>query len=134
MSDVKFQRISKQGLAKILHNRVKLDDAVVFLSFYSPQCGLCHALMPEMKSVLSETSFSGTKPAYYYAFNILDEPTWEKKLSFEGVPTIMVVRPDPKLPKSEIAPYEVLEQEGDPHPKTWYHIDNIKEFIQRSIK
>ena len=126
----KFKRISKKGMNKLFYNQVLQENAVVIISFYSNRCGLCHSLKPKLDNLRESISIDHNKKIYCYAFNVFDEPTWEKKLDFDGVPTIAVVRPDPAQ-RGKLAEYEILDQDGDPDPKTWYRTETIKEFFER---
>lgn len=127
-----FKRISKVGMDKLFYNRVKQKDSVVVLSFYSPACGLCHSLKPKLDELKESINVDENKNVYCYAFNVMDEPSWEKKLNFQGVPTVAVVRPDPSR-RGKLAEYEILDQEGKPDPKTWYRTETIKEFFERGL-
>jgi hypothetical protein len=65
----------------------------------------------------------------FYAYNVDDDPGVEKRLKFDGVPTIVAINPNPDAPSSKRAQCMILEEPENPHPKTWYKLRDIKKFI-----
>ncbi len=119
-------RISAQGLEQIINNRV-LSPVTCIIKFYSNGCHLCHNLQ-EYYVDLSDRYELDPK-IVFYAYNVDDDPSVEKRLKFDGVPTIVAINPDPDAPPKKRAQCMILEEPEEPHPKTWYKVKNIKEFI-----
>ena len=79
---------------------------------------------PRESSVIEE-DFSDV---HFFAFNIHDNPSLEKQMSFKGVPTISIIKTTEsnRLPRIRIMP-----EPDPPNEKTWYYAKDIKEFIQK---
>jgi len=122
------KRISNDGLSKILHNRV-LTPVTCVVKFYSNDCHLCHALQEYYINIADE--YETDPNIVFYAYNLADDPSIEKMLKFKGVPTIMVVNPDPQGSPKAISSYRVLEEPSKPNDKTWYRVNDIKNFIEK---
>ena len=85
-------RISDDGLNKILHNRV-VEPITCVIKFYSNGCHMCHALQQYYIDISQE--YETDPNIVFYAYNVDDDPSIEKLLKFQGVPTIAIVKPDP---------------------------------------
>ena len=120
-------RISKSGLQKIIDNNT-IKEAVCIVKFYSNECHYCHALHDYYVDLSNEYG-EGTN-TYFYAFNVFDEPSYEKILNFNGVPTILAFKTNPnnRLKKSK---HFKLEDPDNPNEKTWYRVKDIKNFIEK---
>tara|TARA_B100000989_G_scaffold298443_1_gene287821 strand:- start:2539 stop:2871 length:333 start_codon:yes stop_codon:yes gene_type:complete len=107
----------------LLKGEVK-EDSVCLIKFYSNNCHLCHNLK-EYYEDLSEVD--EYKDIHFFAFNIEDYPQMEKKLNFNGVPTISLIKTyvDEKKPM-----VRVLSDPDKPNEQTWYRIKDIRNFIK----
>ena len=120
-------RISDDGLSKILHNRV-LAPITCVIKFYSNGCHMCHALQQYYVDIAQEYEMDPN--IVFYAYNVDDDPSIEKLLKFKGVPTIVVVKPNPHASHKKIATHKVLQEPERPNDKTWYRVKDIKKFIE----
>tara|TARA_R110000824_G_scaffold288980_3_gene477436 strand:+ start:519 stop:890 length:372 start_codon:yes stop_codon:yes gene_type:complete len=121
-----INRITSTALDKIIRGEVK-EDAVCVIKFYSNDCHLCHALADYYRDIAEDETF---KDVHFFAFNIHDDENLQKKLKFNGVPTISVIRT-----ATELAPkIRVMPDPDPPNDKTWYYAKDIKEFIHKEIK
>jgi len=116
-------RLSREGLNKILSGKVK-ENATCVVKFYSNDCHLCHNLQEYYVDISSEESFSDL---HFFAFNVEDNQIIEKKLKFNGVPTIVMIK---TYASDETPIVRVLEDPDQPNEKTWYTSKIIKEFIE----
>jgi thiol-disulfide isomerase/thioredoxin len=117
-------RLSSEALEKILSGKVK-EDSVCVIKFYSNDCHLCHNLQDYYVDIASDEKYSDV---HFFAFNIEDNQAIEKKLKFNGVPTISMV----KTYVSDMKPrIRVLSDPPDPQEKTWYTSKYIRDFIER---
>ena len=117
-------RLSKEGLQKILGGKVK-EDATCVIKFYSNDCHLCHNLKEYYEDISNTTDYEGI---HFFAFNVDSYPAIEKQLSFNGVPTIYLIKTFASPRKAEI---RVLADPESPRETTWYTVRYIKEFIDR---
>ena len=120
-------RISQEGLEHILNNRVMVPVTCI-IKFYSNNCHLCHALQEYYVNISNQYELD--QDIVFYAYNVDDDPSIEKKLKFSGVPTILAVNPNPDMPSRKMAKYSVLPEPSEPHKKTWYRVRDIKKFIE----
>ncbi len=119
-----IDRISNIALQKILDGQIK-ENATCVIKFYSNDCHLCHALSDYYREISEDEEFSDV---HFFAFNIDDNPKIEKKLNFNGVPTISVVRmTDAAMPPR----VRVMPEPDPPNEKTWYYTKDIKQFINK---
>tara|TARA_A100001515_G_C4546530_1_gene201985 strand:- start:210 stop:590 length:381 start_codon:yes stop_codon:yes gene_type:complete len=121
-------RISKEGLHKIINNKVN-TKANCIVKFYSNGCHLCHGLHDYYIDISDQ--FEDKGDTFFYAFNIDDDPSIEKLLDFNGVPTIVLLKPDPKVKNSRCKVLK-MEDPEKPNKKTWYRTHRIIRFIQRN--
>ena len=119
------QRIDNMSLDKILNGSIK-QDASCIVKFYSNDCHLCQALQEHYENLSKEEQFSDL---HFFAFNIDDNPTLEKRMSFNGVPTIAKIEV-----KDQAASTTLMPEPTDPHPETWYRTVEIRNFIQKEKK
>ena len=117
-----IDRLSKRALQKLLSGQVK-EAATCIIKFYSNTCPLCHELSDSYKDLAEEEDYS---ELHFFAFNIGDYPQVEKIIGFSGVPTITVIKTGIKKPN-----IRVLKDPEKPHMNTWYHVDDIKDFIEK---
>jgi len=117
-------RLSIEGLRKIIKGNVK-EDATCVVKFYSNDCHLCHNLKGYYEDISNSESYGDI---HFFAFNVDSYPMIEKQLSFNGVPTISVIKTyaAPRKPKIRI-----LTDPPDPNEKTWYTVRSIRDFIER---
>jgi hypothetical protein len=122
-----IDRLSNDALQKIISGKIKENVSCV-IKFYSNDCHMCHALSGYYKDISDDEEMSDI---HFFAFNINDNPGMEKKLNFNGVPTISVIKMSDtaRLPKIRIMP-----DPDSPNEKTWYSSNAIKEFINKEIK
>jgi hypothetical protein len=116
-------RLSIGALKKILAGKVK-EDATCVIKFYSNDCHLCHNLKEYYEDISNTDSYDGI---HFFAFNIDNYPAIEKQLSFNGVPTISLIKTYATAKKPRI---RVLSDPPDPQEKTWYTVRAIKDFIE----
>lgn len=120
-------RISQEGLEHILNNRVMVPVTCI-IKFYSNNCHLCHALQEYYVNISNQYELD--QDIVFYAYNVDDDPSIEKRLKFSGVPTILAINPNPDMPSRKMAKYSVLPEPPEPHQKTWYRVRDIKKFIE----
>tara|TARA_Y100000593_G_scaffold79913_1_gene148982 strand:- start:1127 stop:1486 length:360 start_codon:yes stop_codon:yes gene_type:complete len=113
-------RLSSSALRKILSGKVR-EPATCVVKFYSNSCPLCHNLQGEYEELAQEY-----KDLYFFAFNIDDYPNVEKILSFNGVPTISLIKTGHATPKIRI-----LKDPENPDADTWYTRQDILNFIEK---
>jgi len=120
------ERLSKRALQKLLSGKVKTEDdnMTLVVKFYKNDCHYCHALSEEYVQMSEEQSDNET--TFFFAFNIDDYIDIENILGFKGVPTICVLNVDKYKPR-----VRVMSDPQSPNSKTWYHIKDIKEFIEK---
>ena len=116
-------RISTPALNKLLKGEVK-EDSVCMVKFYSNNCHLCHNLKEYYEDL---SDIEDYKDMHFFAFNIDDYPQMEKKLNFNGVPTISLIKTyaDDRLPS-----VKVLSDPSRPNEQTWYRVSDIRNFIK----
>tara|TARA_R100001129_G_scaffold13818_1_gene9132 strand:- start:238 stop:609 length:372 start_codon:yes stop_codon:yes gene_type:complete len=115
-------RLSTSALNKILTGKVK-EDSTCVVKFYSNDCHLCHSLQEYYVDISNEEEHSDV---HFFAFNIDDNQMIEKRLKFNGVPTITLI----KTYASDMKPrVRVLADPSEPNEKTWYTTRQIKDFI-----
>ena len=116
-------RISTPALNKLLKGEVK-EDSVCMVKFYSNNCHLCHNLKEYYEDL---SDIDDYKDIHFFAFNIDDYPQMEKKLNFNGVPTISLIKTyaDDRLPS-----VRVLSDPSRPNEQTWYRVSDIRNFIK----
>ena len=117
-------RISDKTLDKILNGEVK-ENSTCVLKFYSNECHLCHALSDYYMDISNEEKY---KDLHFLACNVSDCPDIEKKLNFNGVPTIFVIHTSIGNRKPTI---RLLPEPEKPNDKTWYKVSDIKRFINK---
>lgn len=120
-------RISEDGLNMILSNRV-LAPVTCVVKFYSNGCHMCHSLQEYFMDISNQYELDPN--IVFYAYNVDDDPAIEKRLKFNGVPTIIAIKPNPDSPPRKPAEYKTMPEPEDPHKKTWYKVRDIKKFIE----
>jgi|TARA_Y100000310_G_scaffold35174_1_gene33275 thiol-disulfide isomerase/thioredoxin len=119
---MKIQRLSQASLQTILDGETT-EEATCVIKFYSNGCHYCHKLKDLYEKI------SDTFPdVYFFAFNITDNPSVQKRLKFKGVPTILVVNVHEGPSKPDI---KLLPEPTAPSKITWYTAENIKTFITK---
>lgn len=119
------QRIDNMSLDKILNGNIN-KDAECVIKFYSNECHLCQALQGYYEDISNNDDFTDL---HFFAFNIDDNPQVEKRLKFNGVPTITKV--NVKNNKTKIS---VMPEPPNPNPETWYRSSEIINFIKEENK
>ena len=117
-----IDRLSKPALQKLLSGKVN-EAAICVIKFYSNKCPFCHKLSSPYKDIAENEEYSDL---HFFAFNVADYPQAEKIIGFNGVPTITLVKTGFNTPK-----IRVLKDPETPNKETWYHLKDIKEFIER---
>jgi len=117
-----IDRLSKTALQKLLSGNVN-ESATCVVKFYSNKCPFCHKLSNSYKDIAENEEYSDL---HFFAFNIADYPQAEKIIGFSGVPTITLIKTGFKAPK-----IRVLKDPETPNRETWYHLKDIKDFIER---
>jgi len=113
------------SLDKILNGDIN-KDANCVVKFYSNDCHLCQSLKDYFEEISDEEQFSDL---HFFAFNIDDNPTVEKRLRFRGVPTITKINIKDSEPQIVVMP-----EPQDPHSHTWYRTNEIRNFIKKGEK
>ena len=113
-------RISKGAIQKLLGGKATKPFATL-IKVYGNNCHYCHALKEDYSNLSEDFD-----DVMFFAFNIADYLELEKLLNFSGVPTIIFIQNDGKTPKIRIMP-----EPSDPHAKTWYTREGIRDFINR---
>ncbi len=117
-------RLSPFALDKILSGKVK-EEATCVVKFYSNDCHDCHKLAEYYKEIAEDEDLSDI---HFFAFNIHDNPAIEKRLKFNGVPTISLIQT--KIDKGD-AKIRTMPDPDSPNEHTWYYVKDIKDFIKR---
>ena len=123
------KRMSDEALDKILHNQVFRPVNIV-IKFYTNSCPMCHALQEYYEDIAE--SFYDDEETYFFAYNVSEDTSVEKMLNFKGVPTIVMVKPDPNMPKQRLSKFKVMPDPEPPNDETWYRSKDIKRFIERN--
>ncbi len=117
-------RISNNSLEKILSGEIK-ENSTCVLKFYSNECHLCHSLSEYYTTISEDEKY---KDIHFLAFNIADSPNIEKKLNFNGVPTIFIIHTNVG---NRMPTLRLLPEPEKPNDKTWYRVSDIKRFIDK---
>jgi thiol-disulfide isomerase/thioredoxin len=117
---MKVHRLSKLALQKILQGKVDGEITCV-IKFYSNGCQYCHELHEPYTKLADEY-----EDLYFFAFNIGDYPEVEDIVGFQGIPTICLVKTGTNIPSRRL-----IGEPDTPHKKTWYHMKDIRKFIER---
>ena len=117
-------RLSTFALDKILSGKIK-EEATCVIKFYSNDCHYCHALAEYYKEIAEDEDLSGV---HFFAFNIQDDPSIEKRLKFNGVPTISLIQTEINKKNAKV---RTMPDPDSPNEHTWYYVKDIKEFIKR---
>ena len=117
-------RISNKSLDKILSGEIK-ENVTCILKFYSNDCHMCHALSDYYTDISKEDKY---KDLHFLACNVADCPDIEKKLNFNGVPTIFVIHTSVGNRRPSL---RLLPEPEEPNQKTWYKVGDIKKFINK---
>ena len=117
-------RLSTEALKKILASKDK-EDATCVIKFYSNDCHLCHNLKEYYEDISNDAAYEGV---HFFAFNVDSYPAIEKQLSFNGVPTISLIKTFSSNRKAKI---RVLPDPDQPSEQTWYRVRYIKDFIEK---
>ncbi len=118
----KILRISKEALNKIINGEVKKKVTCV-IKFYTNTCPFCESLHDYYVDIAEDDNFSDVR---FFAFNMEDDPDLERRLKFNGVPTISCIKANPGK-KSNV---RILQDPDPPNEKTWYFSNDIKKFIE----
>tara|TARA_R110000824_G_scaffold73668_1_gene187574 strand:+ start:82 stop:453 length:372 start_codon:yes stop_codon:yes gene_type:complete len=119
-----IDRLSTFALDKILNGQTN-EQATCVVKFYSNDCHYCHALAEYYKEIAEDEALSDL---HFFAFNVGDNPSIEKKLKFNGVPTISVIHAKGNEKKSKV---KIMPDPDSPNEKTWYYANDIRKFIER---
>jgi thiol-disulfide isomerase/thioredoxin len=117
------ERLSLNAFEKIVKGKTR-DDTTCVIKFYSVGCPFCEALKETYEEIAD-----AFHDVYFFAFNVADHPNLERLVSINGVPTISMVRAGTYRPEIII-----LGEPKRPHEATWYHRDEIKEFVERNME
>lgn len=114
-------RLSKRALQQILAGKVQEDAGLVVVKFYANNCHYCHALHEHYLEIAESEP-----DAHFFAFNLTDYGDIERILGFSGIPTICTMKFGRGAPRIRVMP-----EPEKPHKKTWYHVKDIKSFIEK---
>ena len=120
------RRVSPKFLNQILAGRIKEKPSLVVIKFYRNNCHYCHGLHSDYAQIAEDDS---DEEAHYFAFNIDDQPSIQRTLRFEGVPTICTILVSETRPRVKLMP-----DPKDPHRDKWYYSNDIKKFIAKEKK
>ena len=113
-------RLSKRALQQILAGKVKEPVSIV-VKFYGNDCHYCHSLKSDYESLIDEY-----KDVLFFAFNVEDYPDAQRILNFKGVPTICMMKVGNSKPR-----IRVMADPKKPNKETWYHMEDVKSFIEK---
>ena len=116
---MKVQRLSEDALQKIINGQAK--PATCVIKFYSNGCDFCHALSEHYIDIAEDY-----EDVEFFAFNVDDAPNVADDLGLNGVPRITLVKTGRHSTKMKI-----LDDPENPHQKTWYTSQYIKDFINK---
>ena len=119
---MKVSRLSKKALFHILRGKVS-EKTTCVIKFYSNNCHYCVALHDPYTELSNEF-----EDIHFFAFNIHDNPSIEKRLKFNGVPTISLIQTKADKDKAKV---RTMPDPDSPNEHTWYYVKDIKEFIKR---
>ena len=114
-------RINKSNLESIIGGKVSEPHDVI-IKFYGQNCHLCHALRENFVEISNQYD-----DVYFYAFNMSDGEGLEKRLGFDGVPSICYIRTGGAKPTIRF-----MQEPDNPDGKTWYRPDDIRSFIENN--
>jgi thioredoxin-like negative regulator of GroEL len=117
------ERISAQGLHKIIQGET-IGAQTCVIKFYSNKCDYCHNLKEYFEDISEITDYEGLR---FFAFNVADDPKIDKRLKFNGVPTICMIKTHP--PEAQI---KIITDPDPPHQHTWFRTSEIRSFIERN--
>mgnify|MGYP003659613990 CR=1 FL=1 len=115
-----IERLSKKAANLIVKNKIN-KRATCVIKVYANHCKYCHELQETYDQIATLYPH-----LHFFAFNIEDDPDFETKLGFNGVPTILLVKTGHR-PKVII-----MEEPKDPHETMWYRNADIKKFIEEN--
>ena len=114
------ERLSQRALDVLVNNKIK-KRAKCIIKVYANHCKYCHELHDTYEEIIQLYP-----DVHFFAFNIADDPGLEKRLKFDGVPTILFVKTGLK------GQVKVMPEPSEPHDKTWYHMADVKKFIEEN--
>jgi len=117
------ERLSLNAFEKIVKGKTR-DDTTCVIKFYSVGCPFCEALK-ETYEEIADTFHE----VYFFAFNVADHPNLENFFPINGVPSISVVKSGVFRPQ-----IVMLGEPKEPDETTWYHHDEIREFVKRNTE
>ena len=117
---MKVNRLSKTALQKILQGKVN-EEVTCVVKFYSNDCHYCKELHEPYVKLADDY-----EDVHFFAFNIGDYPPVEKIVGFQGVPTLCLIKAGAAAPRRR-----VMSDPKEPDRKMWYHIEDIKDFIEK---
>ena len=114
------ERLSQRALDVLVNNKIK-KRAKCIIKVYANHCKYCHDLQDPYEEIIQLYP-----DVHFFAFNIADDPGLEKRLKFDGVPTILFVKTGLK------GQVKVMPEPSEPHDKTWYHMADVKKLIEEN--
>lgn len=118
-------RLSQRGLNKILKGEVK-EPATCIIKFYSNGCEMCHNLSSYYHDIADSEDY---KDLHFFAFNVDTEPNIDRRLDFDGVPTIGLIKAYPQ--NNRKPKLRILKDPEDPNSETWFTTKDIRQFIDK---
>ncbi|MED5307991.1 MAG: thioredoxin family protein [Candidatus Thermoplasmatota archaeon] len=118
-------RLSSTALQKILNGEIK-EDATCVIKFYSNGCHLCHNLKDYYEDLSNNKEY---EDIHFFAFNVDNSPDVEKRLRFNGVPTISVIKTTAGNDQPRV---RILKDPTNPNEHTWYRVADIRRFIKEN--
>jgi len=114
-----IERLTVESLRQIIEGKVD-RPATCIIKFYTNSCHLCHNLQEHYAELPAQYP-----DVEFFAFNVNDYPQIEKRLKFNGVPTLIEVRTGTHHSK-----IRVMEEPMNPHDDTWYRRIDMRKFIE----
>ena len=117
-----IERLSTEALKKMIDGRFD-NAATCIIKFYTNDCHYCHALKDYYEELSQD--YTDEENLHFFAFNIQDDISMETRIGFNGVPSIIAIKNTKKNPN-----IQQLQDPQRPNKFTWFHIKDIKNFIE----
>lgn len=115
-------RLSEHALKNILTGKTKETFKCV-IKFYSNKCQYCHELKDDYTNIAKQFK----DDVYFFAFNTFESDDLDNIIEINGVPSIAFVdvKRSPKV--------SILDDPTEPSKHTWYHANDIVDFIKGNL-
>tara|TARA_B100000686_G_scaffold351397_1_gene450085 strand:- start:243 stop:626 length:384 start_codon:yes stop_codon:yes gene_type:complete len=123
----KVKRLSASEFQTILAGKTTVPCTAV-VKLYSNSCHLCHGLQAPYGELANFFSLRD-RSIKFFAFNIDDVSDVEELIAINGVPTILGIKCT-----GTSATIKTLEEPSTPDPKQWYHVYDMRKFVEACAK